>query len=86
MNLGPFAGFIWASYGLAALVIGGLIGIALGWTISTGLSFFAGWATSVSPQSVLLAFFFSAFIGIVFGIYPAKKASELHPIDALRYE
>jgi macrolide transport system ATP-binding/permease protein len=66
--------------------VGGLIGIALGWAITVVLSAAAGWATSVSPESVLLAFFFSAFIGIVFGIYPARKASELHPIEALRYE
>jgi macrolide transport system ATP-binding/permease protein len=67
-------------------VVGGLIGIALGWAISTLLSLFAGWSTSVSPESVLIAFFFSVFIGVVFGIYPARKASALHPIDALRYE
>lgn len=67
-------------------VVGGLLGVALGWAITVALSLLAGWATSISSQSVLLAFFFSAFIGIVFGIYPAKKASQLHPIDALRFE
>jgi macrolide transport system ATP-binding/permease protein len=67
-------------------VIGGLIGILLGWSSSWALSLLAGWATSVSPLSIFLAFFFSAFIGILFGIYPARKASELSPIDALRYE
>jgi macrolide transport system ATP-binding/permease protein len=67
-------------------VIGGLIGIVIGWTVTIILSTVAGWATSVSPESVALAFFCSAFIGIVFGIYPAQKASELHPIVALRYE
>ena len=67
-------------------VIGGLAGILLGWLTAESLAVFAGWATSVSIQSVALAFFFSAFIGIVFGIYPARKASRLHPIDALRYE
>ena len=67
-------------------VIGGLLGIFLGWGISATLSMLSGWATSVSIQSVLLSFFFSAFIGIVFGIYPARKASLLHPIDALRFE
>jgi macrolide transport system ATP-binding/permease protein len=66
--------------------VGGLAGIALGWLITQIFSRGAGWATSVSPQSMILAFFFSAFIGIVFGIYPARKASLLHPIEALRYE
>lgn len=66
--------------------VGGLAGIALGWLITQVFSRGAGWATSVSPQSMFLAFFFSAFIGVVFGIYPARKAALLHPIEALRYE
>ncbi len=65
---------------------GGLFGIILGWLITLLLSSLAGWTTSISPSSVFLAFFFSASIGIIFGIYPAKKASTLHPIEALRYE
>jgi macrolide transport system ATP-binding/permease protein len=67
-------------------VIGGVIGIILGWSITVILSSVSGWATSVSPDSIVISFGFSAFIGIVFGIYPARKASLLHPIDALRYE
>ncbi len=66
--------------------VGGLCGIALGWIITVVLSAVAGWTTVVSLSSVLLAFGFSAGIGIVFGIYPARKASRLHPIEALRYE
>lgn len=66
--------------------VGGVVGIFLGWLITIILSALAGWTTVVSLGSVLLAFFFSAFIGVVFGIYPARKASALHPIDALRYE
>jgi macrolide transport system ATP-binding/permease protein len=66
--------------------VGGLIGILLGVLISFIFTLVVGWETSVSPLSVFLSFFFSAFIGIVFGIYPAKKASMLQPIEALRYE
>lgn len=66
--------------------IGGLFGIALGWLITVTVSTFAGWTTSISLSAVLLSFFFSAGIGIIFGIYPARKASLLHPIDALRHE
>lgn len=67
-------------------VMGGLLGIFLAWGVTVSLSKSLGWPMSISLDSVLISFFFSAFIGIVFGIYPAKKASDLHPIDALRYE
>ncbi|MBI2483745.1 ABC transporter permease [Candidatus Uhrbacteria bacterium] len=67
-------------------VLGGLIGVFIGWLISLGVSRFAGVATSVSWQAVLLAFGVAAVIGIAFGYYPARRASRLNPIDALRYE
>jgi macrolide transport system ATP-binding/permease protein len=66
--------------------VGGFIGIILGWLITVGINYFSGWSTSISPSSIILSFFFSASIGIIFGIYPARKASLLHPIDALRHE
>ena len=66
--------------------LGGVIGIALGMTVSLSLSKFAGWAAIVSPAAVLLAFAFSVTVGIVFGFWPARKASLLSPIEALRYE
>jgi ABC-type antimicrobial peptide transport system permease subunit len=50
------------------------------------IGFFSGWTTSITISSVLIAFIFSASIGVIFGIYPARKASLLHPIDALRHE
>lgn len=65
---------------------GGVIGVVLGWGIAVAVSQFAGITTSVSLTSVLLAFGVSGFIGIVFGYYPARRASGLNPIDALRYE
>ena len=65
---------------------GGLIGIGLGIGIAQIVSAEVGWNTLVSPQSVVLAFVFSAAIGIFFGFYPARKAAGLDPIEALRYE
>ncbi len=67
-------------------VTGGLIGIALGLVGSSAISFFAGWNTVVSPLSIAIAFIFSVLIGLFFGLYPARKAALLDPIDALRYE
>lgn len=66
--------------------IGGLSGIFLGWLVTVGLTQLSGWTTSVSWESVALSFITSALIGVVFGVYPARKASLLNPIDALRYE
>jgi len=66
--------------------IGGFIGILLGALIAFIMSYFEIIQTSVSIFSVFLAFGVSTLIGIVFGYYPAQKASKLNPIDALRYE
>ncbi len=65
---------------------GGLVGVLLGWILSLGLSLLAGVTTQISLFSVLLAFGVSAGIGILFGYYPARRASQLNPIEALRYE
>ena len=67
-------------------ILGGLIGVALGLLSSNLISKFAGWPVFVSPSSVALAFLFSGLVGVFFGFYPARKASALSPIDALRYE
>jgi len=66
--------------------IGGVLGVILGWLISFGVTKLGIVQTSVSLSSVLLAFGVSAGIGIIFGYYPARRASKLNPIDALRYE
>ena len=67
-------------------IVGGLIGVLLGIAVSRLVAAKAGWPVVVSPQSVLLAFGVAGFVGIFFGFYPARKASRLDPIDALRYE
>jgi len=67
-------------------LLGGIGGIALGAGISILITFFAGWEVKISPLSVSLATTFSLIIGIVFGLWPAKQASRLDPIEALRYE
>ncbi len=67
-------------------ILGGIAGVLSGAIISILISNLAGWSTSISVLSVVLAFTFSVFIGLIFGIWPAKKASSLNPIEALRYE
>ena len=66
--------------------MGGLAGILLGILVSELISKLAQWPTLVSPTAVAGGFIFSAAVGVFFGYYPARKASLLHPIDALRYE
>jgi len=67
-------------------LIGGVIGILLGVGGSNAISALAEWRTVLAPSAIVLAFGFSAAIGIFFGFYPARKASRLDPIEALRYE
>jgi len=89
MAVGAKAGDIRRQFIIEALtlsLIGGVVGIIFGAITAAIISKTADWPVVVSPFSVLLAFGFSAFIGIFFGFYPAYKASLMNPIDALRYE
>lgn len=74
------------SEAVALTLIGGTIGVLLGWGVATLVSSLGIIQTQVSLTSILLAFGVSAFIGIAFGYYPARRASRLNPIEALRYE
>jgi putative ABC transport system permease protein len=65
---------------------GGAAGVALGIGVAAALSKFAGWQTAVTLDSLLLAFGFSAGVGLLFGLWPARRASMLNPIEALRHE
>ncbi|MBM4147734.1 MAG: ATP-binding cassette domain-containing protein [Lentisphaerae bacterium] len=67
-------------------VCGGMLGLALGIGASLAASRIAGWTVAVTSGTVLVAFAFSVAVGVVFGLWPARKASLLQPIEALRYE
>jgi macrolide transport system ATP-binding/permease protein len=67
-------------------ILGGIIGILLGCGISFLLSAVAKWNIKIILSSIILSFSFSVIVGLIFGIWPAKKASQLNPIEALRYE
>ena len=89
MAIGAKSRHVLAQFLLEAVtlsVAGGGVGVALGIGVSRLIAKYAGWPVSVEPSSIVIAFGFSALIGIFFGFYPARKASALDPIEALRYE
>ena len=74
------------SEAVALTFLGGIVGIVLGCTIAYGFKYFGILQTTISFYSILLSFGVSTVIGVVFGYYPAKRAGNLNPIQALRYE
>jgi putative ABC transport system permease protein len=71
---------------IAISLAGGIIGVGLGYGISKAVAMFSGWSTLITYASVGLSFGVSSVIGLIFGIYPAVQASNLDPIECLRYE
>jgi ABC-type antimicrobial peptide transport system permease subunit len=67
-------------------LLGGSLGILIGYSLSLIVSTVFHWSSILPIGSVILAFVFSVLVGIVFGLWPAKQASDLSPIEALRYE
>lgn len=87
--VGATRGDILRQFLLESVVIclfGCVVGLIVGLTLSKGISLYAGWPTIVSPFAILLAVGVSTFVGLLFGVYPARKAATLDVIDALRYE
>jgi putative ABC transport system permease protein len=89
MAVGARPGHILAQFlveALALSALGGLLGVALGLGVSGKLAASFGWPSLIRLDVPLLAMGFAILVGVIFGIYPAMKASRLHPIEALRFE
>jgi putative ABC transport system permease protein len=89
MALGASPGDILAQFlveSVALSLAGGAVGVAAGIGIARWIASEFHWLTSIDPQVILVAVGFSALVGVVFGVYPAQKASQLDPIEALRFE
>ena len=67
-------------------LLGGFIGLVIGQLSSYGFSVLGGWDFFIDPTTVIVALGFSGLVGVVFGVWPARTASKLQPVDALRFE
>ncbi len=74
------------SESIVMCLVGGVLGILFGYGVTALVGKLMNWPVVIAPSSILLAFGFASFIGIVFGYFPARKASRLNPIEALRHE
>ena len=89
MAIGARPGYIRMQFLAESMILsllGGVVGVLGGIGLSYGISSVLDWPTLVSAFSIVISFGFAALVGIFFGFYPARKASALDPIDALRYE
>ncbi|MCB0720267.1 MAG: ABC transporter permease [Bacteroidetes bacterium] len=89
MAIGARGGDVLTQFLVESIVmslIGGAIGVFIGFSGAKAVAHFTGWNTAISPTTVMVALVFSACVGIFFGFYPARKAAALNPIEALRYE
>jgi ABC-type antimicrobial peptide transport system permease subunit len=89
MAIGAKSRHVLAQFLLEAIVlsvVGGALGVALGMSASAGIGRFLGWPVLIGPGSIAVAFGFATLVGVFFGFYPARKASRLDPMEALRYE
>ncbi len=89
MAIGPHGSDVMTPFLVESVVmslVGGLLGVAFGYTGSRAIAAVTGWSTVVSGPTVVLALSSAATIGIFFGFYPAWRAAAMDPIEALRYE
>lgn len=89
MAVGATPGAVLAQFLTEALVlamIGGLLGLGLGWIAAVSLTKAFGWPVTLRPGPAIAVVLFSGMVGLVFGLFPARRAARLNPIEALRYE